>query len=209
MVDFSYTRGFLNSSGFLWQTPSRLPGWSYYTVAKQRFTAYFSIRHFFTIEFDSVSFSYPSRPDSQVLKYFSLTVSPGETVAIVGHSGKCVCACRILCSICLLKGSRKFRTGLKPLLFFLASFPRIGEDVESVASKDGVLTTGELVEGNPPADGALGEFSSGNLSSLRSVVGVAAFTTGVVSSSSSLFETTKVGCGSPPTGGTVVVVGSC
>jgi len=39
------------------------------------------------VEFDSVDFSYPSRTDVQVLQDFSLTISPGETVALVGHSG--------------------------------------------------------------------------------------------------------------------------
>lgn len=39
------------------------------------------------IEFKEVSFSYPSRPDIPVLSSFSLEVSPGQTVAIVGASG--------------------------------------------------------------------------------------------------------------------------
>ena len=39
------------------------------------------------IAFDNVTFSYPPRPDTQALGNFSLTVSPGETVAVVGPSG--------------------------------------------------------------------------------------------------------------------------
>ncbi|RWS03142.1 ABC transporter: subfamily ABCB/MDR-like protein, partial [Dinothrombium tinctorium] len=39
------------------------------------------------IEFVSVFFTYPSRPDSLVLQGFNLTINPGETVAIVGPSG--------------------------------------------------------------------------------------------------------------------------
>ncbi|WP_164115979.1 ABC transporter transmembrane domain-containing protein [Sphingorhabdus sp. Alg239-R122] len=39
------------------------------------------------ISFRGVSFSYPTRPDIAALKDFTLTVSPGETVAIVGPSG--------------------------------------------------------------------------------------------------------------------------
>lgn len=37
--------------------------------------------------FANVTFAYPSRPDMPVLSDFSLTVEPGETVAIVGPSG--------------------------------------------------------------------------------------------------------------------------
>jgi ATP-binding cassette subfamily B protein len=39
------------------------------------------------IVFETVSFRYPSRPDSAALQDFSLTIEPGETVAFVGPSG--------------------------------------------------------------------------------------------------------------------------
>ncbi|KAL3862668.1 hypothetical protein ACJMK2_008621 [Sinanodonta woodiana] len=39
------------------------------------------------IEFHGVSFAYPTRSDVKVLENFSLRVNPGETVALVGHSG--------------------------------------------------------------------------------------------------------------------------
>ena len=39
------------------------------------------------VAFDSVSFQYPSRPQVNALDGFSLDVSPGETVALVGPSG--------------------------------------------------------------------------------------------------------------------------
>lgn len=39
------------------------------------------------IEFKDVTFSYPSRPDIQVLQDFSLKVKAGKAVAIVGGSG--------------------------------------------------------------------------------------------------------------------------
>lgn len=39
------------------------------------------------VAFDNVTFHYPSRPDTAALSNFSLTVNPGETVALVGPSG--------------------------------------------------------------------------------------------------------------------------
>ena len=39
------------------------------------------------ITFDAVGFSYPSRPDVAALDDVSLTIAPGETVALVGPSG--------------------------------------------------------------------------------------------------------------------------
>ena len=39
------------------------------------------------VAFDEVSFRYPTRPESLALDRFDLSVSPGETVAIVGPSG--------------------------------------------------------------------------------------------------------------------------
>ncbi len=39
------------------------------------------------VEFDAVSFRYPSRPDASALDGFTLCVEPGETVALVGPSG--------------------------------------------------------------------------------------------------------------------------
>lgn len=39
------------------------------------------------VQFKNVTFAYPSRPDQEVLRDFSLTLRPGETVALVGASG--------------------------------------------------------------------------------------------------------------------------
>ncbi|HTD28210.1 MAG TPA: ATP-binding cassette domain-containing protein, partial [Xanthomonadaceae bacterium] len=39
------------------------------------------------IEFEHVRFHYPARPDTAALEDFSLTVRPGETIALVGPSG--------------------------------------------------------------------------------------------------------------------------
>lgn len=39
------------------------------------------------LDFESVTFSYPTRPGDQALEGFSLSVRPGETLALVGPSG--------------------------------------------------------------------------------------------------------------------------
>ena len=39
------------------------------------------------LQFDKVSFSYPTRPDLPIVENLSLNVKPGETVALVGSSG--------------------------------------------------------------------------------------------------------------------------
>lgn len=39
------------------------------------------------IDFNSVEFTYPSRPETKVIKGFTLTVEPGQMVALVGPSG--------------------------------------------------------------------------------------------------------------------------
>jgi len=39
------------------------------------------------VEFADVTFRYPTRPEVSALQHFSLTIDPGETVAVVGPSG--------------------------------------------------------------------------------------------------------------------------
>ena len=39
------------------------------------------------ITFQNVRFSYPIRPDVEILKGFNISVNPGQTLALVGHSG--------------------------------------------------------------------------------------------------------------------------
>ena len=48
---------------------------------------YFQEKFDGSIEFQSVLFQYPARPDVTVLHDISFTASPGETVALVGSSG--------------------------------------------------------------------------------------------------------------------------
>ncbi|MGH8848955.1 MAG: ATP-binding cassette domain-containing protein, partial [Polaromonas sp.] len=45
------------------------------------------IRSGSAIKFEAVTFHYPSRPTQAALSHFSMSVAPGETVAIVGPSG--------------------------------------------------------------------------------------------------------------------------
>ena len=47
-----------------------------------------------TVEFDSIEFKYPSRPDASVLQNLSLKVKRGQRIALVGSSG-CKCIFRI------------------------------------------------------------------------------------------------------------------
>ncbi|XP_041479457.1 ATP-dependent translocase ABCB1-like [Lytechinus variegatus] len=39
------------------------------------------------ISYDAINFKYPTRPDIEILKGLSLTIKPGQTVALVGESG--------------------------------------------------------------------------------------------------------------------------
>ena len=39
------------------------------------------------ISLDTVSFNYPTRPDVNVLQDLSISVKPGQTIALVGPSG--------------------------------------------------------------------------------------------------------------------------
>ena len=45
------------------------------------------LKLFGKVEFKNVSFVYPTRADFQVLKSISLTIEPGEKIALVGASG--------------------------------------------------------------------------------------------------------------------------
>ena len=51
--------------------------------------------HCCSVELRSVHFTYQCRPDNQVLKSFNLNISQGETVALVGSSGKTLCSKRV------------------------------------------------------------------------------------------------------------------
>ncbi len=39
------------------------------------------------IELRNIKFAYPARPEQKIFEDFSLTIHPGETVALVGESG--------------------------------------------------------------------------------------------------------------------------
>jgi len=39
------------------------------------------------VDYDNIKFSYPTRPQVQVLKDLNLKIKKGQTVALVGHSG--------------------------------------------------------------------------------------------------------------------------
>ena len=39
------------------------------------------------MRFNSIKFTYPTRPDTVILNNFNLEVLPGQTVALVGSSG--------------------------------------------------------------------------------------------------------------------------
>jgi ATP-binding cassette subfamily B protein len=57
---------------------------AYTIVLRSRRSARPSARQ---VEFRKCTFAYPSRPDTVVLRDFSLVLEPGQTVAIVGPSG--------------------------------------------------------------------------------------------------------------------------
>jgi len=40
-----------------------------------------------SVEFNSIDFTYPTRPDTKILKNISLKIEKGKTLALVGPSG--------------------------------------------------------------------------------------------------------------------------
>jgi ATP-binding cassette subfamily B protein len=60
-----------------------VPGMSHTTVGVEQSAAPSGAE----IQFDSVNFNYPSRPEEQALNNLTFIVKPGETVALVGPSG--------------------------------------------------------------------------------------------------------------------------
>ncbi len=69
----------VGASDRVFQLMDRTPGVSSGTVTPDTLRG--------AVRFDGVRFSYPSRPDIDVLTDFDLTLQPGETVALVGPSG--------------------------------------------------------------------------------------------------------------------------
>jgi len=47
------------------------------------------------VTFESIDFSYPARPDAQIFNNFNLEVEAGQTVALVGPSGRQVACCGV------------------------------------------------------------------------------------------------------------------
>jgi len=63
-------------------TPSQINAFEYINKDKQ-FPSVFKGK----IEFRNVTFAYPTKPKQKILKNLSLTINPGEHVALVGYSG--------------------------------------------------------------------------------------------------------------------------
>ena len=63
-------------------TPSEINAFEYHNKNKQ-----FPIIFKGKIEFKNVTFAYPTKPKQKILKNLSLTINPGEQVALVGYSG--------------------------------------------------------------------------------------------------------------------------
>jgi ATP-binding cassette subfamily B protein len=57
------------------------------TIAAPAYPVALPVRAEGRVAFEDVTFRYPARPDTAALEDFSLTVAPGETVALVGPSG--------------------------------------------------------------------------------------------------------------------------
>ena len=50
-----------------------------------------------SVEIKDVCFTYPCRPDNEVLKNFNLTIPQGKTVALVGSSGESLSSLFLFC----------------------------------------------------------------------------------------------------------------
>ncbi|XP_010015577.1 PREDICTED: bile salt export pump isoform X3 [Nestor notabilis] len=81
----SYTPNYAKaktSAARLFQLVDRLPKISVYSEKGEKWDDFKG-----SIEFLNCKFTYPSRPDTQVLKGLSVAVKPGQTLAFVGSSG--------------------------------------------------------------------------------------------------------------------------